>query len=83
MVAPIKSNFRFAAESPGLVAWRKTLRGPALKPVQGICPCCRDRGQLTRAVVVFNAGHTHLICLGRPMRAVFVAVGGQAKAGTP
>lgn len=63
MVAPAK--YRYAGDHPGLVAWKKSLRGQSIKPIVGLCTSCALRGRRVRSIVVFGGGSHHVICLGR------------------
>lgn len=74
------ANFYFAAESPSMATWRKSLRGEAPQPMTVPCPGCLAYGRNVQAVAVDlgtlpNGCHVRaLVCLGRPIDPMFHAM---------
>lgn len=74
------ANFYFAAESPSMAIWRKSLRGEAPQPMTVPCPGCLPYGRNVLAVVV-DAGKLEdgrnvrvMVCLGRPIDPMYHAM---------
>jgi hypothetical protein len=74
------TNFYYAAESPVMAAWRKSLRGLAPEPMTVPCPGCLAHGHNVLAVVV-DAGKLAngcnvrvMVCLGRPIDPMYHAM---------